>query len=142
MLYKFVRNSVWLCVAALHFSVDNGAIALSPSFDRRSMLLQTVLIAGTAVDPDALNEPAEVSELYDMVSRRRNSDYSELERTQIDALINQISSSKAATVWQPRLLSAKWRLAYLRPGPNGAGIDRRKRASPNLQFARACSRWW
>jgi hypothetical protein len=73
--------------------------------------------------PNLSNEPTVVSKLFDSVNSRRNADYSDAERHEIEALIDEIAAQKFP--WQPDSLPGKWRLVYLRPGSDGAGIDRR-----------------
>lgn len=69
------------------------------------------------------DEPVLVTRLYETVNGRRDADYSEAERIEIEALIDEIAAQKFP--WQPDSLPGKWRLVYLRPGTGGAGIDRR-----------------
>jgi len=43
--------------------------------------------------------------------------------TAIDALVEEVASMRAP--WRQSQLRGEWRLAYLQPGPDGTGIDRR-----------------
>jgi len=82
----------------------------------------------------AENEPAVVTQLFDMTNGRRPSDYSAEERAEIDALIHRIATSVASQQqFEIESIYGTWRLVYLRPGPSGAGIDRRV-PFPELPF--------
>ncbi|KAG7371156.1 DUF2358 domain containing protein [Nitzschia inconspicua] len=73
------------------------------------------------------DEPQAVSKLFQMLNGRRPSEYSSEERQAIDALVAQIvegtTTNASSTTASP--LTGTWVLAYLQPGPDGAGIDRR-----------------
>lgn len=92
--------------------------------------------------PDS--EPKAVTRLFQMINGRRPYEYSNEERQEIDALIHEIvvhsqaddddkAGSAAATTFDRSLFPGTWILAYLQPGPNGAGIDRRI-PFPELDF--------
>ena len=76
----------------------------------------------TAADGE---EPAAVSRLYALVDGHRPSDFKDLPAAavEIDALIDEIVRSRAP--WPRGELAGLWRLAYLQPGPDGTGVDRR-----------------
>ena len=76
----------------------------------------------TAADEE---EPAAVSRLYALVDGHRPSDFKDLPAAsvEIDALIDEIVRSRAP--WPRGELAGLWRLAYLQPGPDGTGVDRR-----------------
>ena len=76
----------------------------------------------TAADDD---EPAAVSRLYALVDGHRPSDFKDLPAAavEIDQLIDEIVRSRAP--WPRGELAGLWRLAYLQPGPDGTGVDRR-----------------
>ena len=76
----------------------------------------------TAADDD---EPAAVSRLYALVDGHRPSDFKDLPAAavEIDQLIDEIVRSRAP--WPRGSLAGLWRLAYLQPGPDGTGVDRR-----------------
>jgi Uncharacterized conserved protein (DUF2358) len=69
------------------------------------------------------NEPAVVTNIFDMVNGRRDADYSAAERSKIEAWIDEIAELNVP--FQSHLLPGTWRLVYLRPGSDGSGIDRR-----------------
>ena len=71
----------------------------------------------------SLSEPAEVTRLFEYVNGRRPNEYTEHEQQEMDALIDTIASSQSS--FQRNLLPGTWMLVYLRPGPEGGGIDRR-----------------
>ena len=88
-------------------------------------------------------EPIDVTTLFGYVNGRRPGEYSAEERIEMDRLVDAIvAASTAATrtgmtrTSQPNqpLLSGKWMLVYLQPGPNGAGIDRRIPFFPEFSF--------
>ena len=70
-------------------------------------------------------EPAAVSRLYALVDGHRPSDFKDLPAAavEIDQLIDEIVRSRAP--WPRGELAGLWRLAYLQPGPDGTGVDRR-----------------
>jgi hypothetical protein len=70
-----------------------------------------------------VEEPAEVTKLFDFVNGRRPQEYSQEERSEISALIDRIVDRK--DTWKPERLPGKWMLVYLQPGPGGATVDRR-----------------
>jgi len=80
------------------------------------------------------NEPPAVTRLFEAVNDRRPDEYSQEERLEIDALIDEISASSADAKYDPTLLPGTWRLAYVRPGPTGIKIDRRVPFFPDLPF--------
>jgi Uncharacterized conserved protein (DUF2358)/PAP_fibrillin len=72
------------------------------------------------------NEPAAVTKLFAMLNGRRPYEYSPEERQEIDTFIEQIVAGTSNTAPSTiNSLSGTWILAYLQPGPDGAGIDRR-----------------
>jgi hypothetical protein len=70
-------------------------------------------------------EPGGVSKLFDYINGRRPNEYTQEERFEIAALIDKIATKAQAEDFQRELLPGKWILAYLQPGPDGGGIDRR-----------------
>ena len=62
-------------------------------------------------------------ELYELVRTRRPSQWQDSERARVDELVEAVVSQNAP--WPRTGLFGKWRLAYLQPGPNGEGVDRR-----------------
>ena len=73
--------------------------------------------------PSAAQEPEAARRLLQLVDGRRPSDWRDDERAEIDALIEEIAKLKAP--WPRDDLKGKWKLSYLQPGPDGAGVDRR-----------------
>ena len=71
----------------------------------------------------SVDEAVEVNKLFNYLNGRRPTEYSQEERFEIAALINEIINMRYP--WRRDLLPGKWILAYLQPGPQGAGIDRR-----------------
>ena len=64
-------------------------------------------------------------ELLEKLYQRKPSSYNSNEIQQIEALIDSIISSAQGTLWQRDFLPGIWRVAYIRPGKNGKGLDRR-----------------
>jgi len=92
----------------------------------------------TSHRPTPSNEPRLVTQLFHTINGRRPYEYSAEERNEINDLIRSIllltsNSERSSDNQQQRELSSyqssslvgTWILAYLQPGPNGAGIDRR-----------------
>jgi hypothetical protein len=69
------------------------------------------------------DEPVEVNKLFHYLNGRRPMEYSQEERFEIAALIDDVVGKRYP--WKRELLPGKWILAYLQPGPEGGGIDRR-----------------
>uniref|UniRef100_A0A7S0LEV3 Plastid lipid-associated protein/fibrillin conserved domain-containing protein n=1 Tax=Coccolithus braarudii TaxID=221442 RepID=A0A7S0LEV3_9EUKA len=68
------------------------------------------------------DEPAALH-LLQLCEGRRPSSWRGAERPGVDALIDEVVALQAP--WKGDALRGKWRLAYLQPGPDGAGVDRR-----------------
>ena len=73
--------------------------------------------------PPPLQEPEAARKLLALVEGRRASQWAPEERAAVDALINEVVSLRSP--WPREDLRGKWKLAYLQPGPGGAGVDRR-----------------
>ena len=76
------------------------------------------------------DEPIAITNLFNRLNGRRPSEFSAQERAEIDKLIEEIVESQkksppGASATVTNSLSGTWILAYLQPGPDGAGIDRR-----------------
>jgi hypothetical protein len=69
-------------------------------------------------------EPSEATQLFDYVNGRLLDEYSQEERMEIDSLVDSIVRNSYPSDYRQQL-PGKWRLVYLQPGPDGAGIDRR-----------------
>jgi len=82
--------------------------------------------------PKPQNEPTDVTELFNLINGHRPQSYSQEERSKIASLIDQIVNNSRYE-WRKEDLAGKWALAYLQPGPEGGGIDRRI-PFPDLPF--------
>lgn len=69
------------------------------------------------------DEPIEVTQLFNKLNGRRPIEYTQQERFEIASLIENIVDKRYE--WKRDLLPGKWILAYLQPGPDGGGVDRR-----------------
>lgn len=69
------------------------------------------------------DEPAIVTKLFDKINGRRQNEYSQEERFEMAALIDEICAQ--TWDWNKSELPGTWMLCYLQPGPDGGGIDRR-----------------
>ena len=81
--------------------------------------------------PKPQNEPKAVTELFDLINGNRPESFSQEDGFAIAALIDQVAN--AHHEWHKEDLTGKWALAYLQPGPQGGGIDRRI-PFPDLPF--------
>lgn len=71
-------------------------------------------------------EPALVTKLFERINGRRPYEYSREERREMDAWIDEIvQNAQGPDKFDRSLFPGTWILAYLQPGPGGAGIDRR-----------------
>ena len=73
--------------------------------------------------PRPNDEPAEVTELFDIVNGHRQDSYPQETRFKVSALVDNIAQGRYP--WKRDDLPGKWSLVYLQPGPDGGGIDRR-----------------
>ena len=71
----------------------------------------------------AEEEPAAARKLLALVEGRRAQQWRAEERPEVDALIEEVVALQAP--WTREDLRGKWKLAYLQPGPDGTGVDRR-----------------
>ncbi len=62
-------------------------------------------------------------ELFGLINGRRPNEYTQDQRLQITSLVDNIVN--AHYDWKKEDLDGRWALAYLQPGPEGGGIDRR-----------------
>ena len=98
---------------------------------RRSALGLTTSAAASAVFPaqpclalsDDAAEPEAARKLLELVEGRRPSSWRNEERALVDSLIEEVVALNAP--WPRGALIGKWKLAYLQPGPDGTGVDRR-----------------
>lgn len=95
---------------------------------RRSVLLHAAAAAAILVGerpllPCAASEPEAATRLLNLCEKRRPADWADSERPEMDLLIDELVAQRAP--WPREALRGKWRLAYLQPGPDGAGVDRR-----------------
>lgn len=65
------------------------------------------------------------TDLWYKVQRRKPSSYSESEIEEIDTIVDDIVLLARGTEWQRDKLLGTWRVAYIRPGREGGGLDRR-----------------
>ena len=109
MLLAVSRRAALAAIAAAVSSppLARPAIAFEPD----------VPVAAAPVEPEAARK------LASLVEGRRPSDWMESERPAIDALIEDVVALQAP--WTRSDLTGKWKLAYLQPGPDGGGVDRR-----------------
>ena len=98
-------------------------LTLSLAASRRALLCGGALAATAQAWNARALEPTAADRLYAAVQERRPTDWREAERPQIDALIDELERLHAP--WKQSELRGRWRLAYLQPGPDGAGVDRR-----------------
>ena len=73
----------------------------------------------------AADEPAPdaVQRLAALVEGRRAQQWRPEERAEVDRLIEEVVALRAP--WRREDLRGRWKLAYLQPGPDGGGVDRR-----------------
>jgi len=83
--------------------------------------------------PVPAEEPPSVTALFDAVYSRKPGAYRPEEAARVDVLVDRIIQSGYPSA--DGLLTGRWDLCYLRPGPDGKGIDRRLPFFPeNLPF--------
>ena len=84
----------------------------------------------------ASTEPPQVTRLYNILNGRRPYEYTDMERREINQLVEDIvseQSPRSALSFDRTLLPGTWELVYLQPGPEGGAIDRRI-PFPDLNF--------
>ena len=92
---------------------------------------RTVVVGGIASSlglarrplPALAAEPEAVQRLMALVEGRRAQQWRPEERAQVDRLIEEVVALQAP--WSREDLRGRWKLAYLQPGPDGGGVDRR-----------------
>ena len=118
-------------------SLFSSAMALTPTHGPRATLSRrAIVVSGLAMSPslwqsDAAmaaeeEEPAAAQRLLALVEGKRPSDWKgepESARAEVDRLIEELARTE--TPWRREQLRGKWKLAYLQPGPDGGGVDRR-----------------
>jgi hypothetical protein len=102
----------------------NNAMAAS----RRALLSGAAAAAlmRPSLSAAAEEEPEAATRLLSLVEGKRPADWkraSPATRAEIDGLIEELAQKP--TPWTREQLRGKWKLAYLQPGPDGAGVDRR-----------------
>jgi hypothetical protein len=112
-----------LHVVLLMASSSWNASPVASTRRRAVLTAASALIACPSIPTLASEEPEPALRLLNLCEQRRPSDWREDERAQVDALIEEVVALKAP--WPREALVGKWRLAYLQPGPDGAGVDRR-----------------
>ncbi|EOD25296.1 hypothetical protein EMIHUDRAFT_115633 [Emiliania huxleyi CCMP1516] len=109
------------CATTSLLAADAAAAVSQPRLLTRRVLGSLLLHpVAAAAAPPASQAP---SRLYEAVAARRPSDWTAAERPAIDALVEEVAALRAP--WRQSDLRGVWRLAYLLPGPDGAGVDRR-----------------
>lgn len=93
--------------------------------------LQQLYVPHPSLAASVSSEPPAAARLLALVAGRKPTDWRADERAAVDALIEELVAAKAP--WRREALYGKWRLAYLQPGPGGAGVDRRV-PFPELPF--------
>jgi len=117
------------CATTSLLAADAAAAVSQPRLLTRRVLGSLLLHpVAAAAAPPASQAP---SRLYEAVAARRPSDWTAAERPAIDALVEEVAALRAP--WRQSDLRGVWRLAYLLPGPDGAGVDRRV-PFPELPF--------
>ena len=93
---------------------------------RRDALVACLVIAqpfrSPAMEPMPV-EPAAEAALYEACQGRRLGSWTTAERPMVDTLVDELVALRVP--WRKEMLRGKWRLAYLQPAPEGAGVDRR-----------------
>lgn len=110
----------------LHLAAPLVAVALlgsPPPIGRRALLAGTA--AALPLRAAAREPPMPEAErrLLRLVEERRPAGWAPEERPAVDALIDELVALRAP--WPRDALTGTWRLVYLQPGPDGAGVDRR-----------------
>eukprot|EP00554_Chaetoceros_debilis_P010973 CAMPEP_0194108098 /NCGR_PEP_ID=MMETSP0150-20130528/7862_1 /TAXON_ID=122233 /ORGANISM="Chaetoceros debilis, Strain MM31A-1" /LENGTH=319 /DNA_ID=CAMNT_0038796709 /DNA_START=27 /DNA_END=983 /DNA_ORIENTATION=- len=76
--------------------------------------------------PLSVDVKAFETDLYEMCFRRKPNDYNVQEWERIESLIdNIVILSRGTNSWDQNLLPGTWRVAYIRSGEGGGGLDRR-----------------
>lgn len=126
---------------------DSGLIARQDQTWSKaaSKALQESFTPSWGIDPpprstrsaSSSSEPEAVTRLFHILNGRRPYEYSPEEKEEIDQLVEEIVASSSShsrrgkeqglfsTEFDRSRLPGTWMLAYIQPGPNGAGIDRR-----------------
>ena len=125
--------SAALALSCFHTPTPAFPAAEHPALlSRRAILGGAALIVGCACPSLAMEEslplpphtePVQARRLLELCRSRRPSDWTADERPEVDRLVQELVDLRAP--WPSEGLRGKWRLAYLQPGPTGAGIDRR-----------------
>ncbi len=63
--------------------------------------------------------------LWKKLYQRKPSSYTQSEREEIDVMVENIARSAQGSKWERDLLPGKWKVAYIRPGQDGGGLERR-----------------
>ena len=99
-------------------------LSLTPTLGRRAAIATSITAAlAPRLPAVAREEPDPAQRLLTAVQGRRAQQWRPEERPEIDRLIDEVVALRAP--WEREALRGKWRLAYLQPGPDGAGVDRR-----------------
>jgi hypothetical protein len=79
-------------------------------------------------------------ELFNLVYNKKPSNYNQREADAVEKLTEELISSAKGSKWERNLLSGSWRVAYIRPGQTGGGLDRRI-PFPELPFNESYQRF-
>lgn len=99
--------------------------ALQPPSDGRDIIRSTYSIE---------------EELFNLVNNKKPSNYNQREANAVEKLTEELISSAKGSKWERNLLSGSWRVAYIRPGQTGGGLDRRI-PFPELPFNESYQRF-
>ena len=126
-------------MTTLAIGAISAVVALSTPphpLSRRAVVARYTAAAAATALPQALfamepdipvvqppTEPEAAKKLLALVEGRRPSEWSADEKPAVDALIEEVVGLNAP--WTRSYLRGKWKLAYLQPGPDGGGVDRR-----------------
>lgn len=137
---KFIYMRTFSFFVLLSFVLSASALSMPPRLDalekqmRRPRIGRRVFaalalplapaLASAAPYRDVLKDvpPAE-AKLLQLCRSRRPAEWRDDERVTVDALVEELVALRAP--WTSSQLTGTWRLAYLQPGPEGGGVDRR-----------------
>lgn len=116
---------------SIKYSIDNDGLIYSQVQEwniSASEALQETFVPSPVGPPFShlsrpADEPAEVTELFELVNGHLQDSYPKEVRARISSLIDKVTESRHP--WRRGDLPGKWALVYLQPGPGGGGVDRR-----------------
>eukprot|EP01083_Nonionella_stella_P029316 80734_1 len=102
---------------------------------------KTMATAAAVPVPLSVDVKTLETDVYEMCFQRKPNDYNAQERERIESLIdNIVLLSRGTNTWDQNLLPGTWRVAYIRPGEGGGGLDRRI-PFPELPFNQSYQRF-